>query len=232
MVPDDGWKWRDFCRDWNKQILAALVVFVLLIAAVLGVEVAQPPNDQVPDGEDTVVTAKGNTTFSGPLIVQGGLQVGNNITLTNGSIINSKGAITMTDSLNVSGQVKAGTLSVTGGTAAFGAAILAQGTVASVGSVAAGTFLQLSAQTGITVSGYITPTGSYQPIRAAAWVSPTLNKGASGYVLILTNTNTENICLVDTGAVMLSADWTAGQYDTIWLLSDGTNWLELARSNN
>src|SRR5882672_4134775 len=38
--------------------------------------------------------------------------------------------------------------------------------------------------------------------------------------------------IADTGIQKLSATWSPGQYDTLELMSDGTNWIELARSNN
>lgn len=38
--------------------------------------------------------------------------------------------------------------------------------------------------------------------------------------------------LADTGIQKLSATWSPGQYDTLDLISDGTNWNEVARSNN
>lgn len=38
--------------------------------------------------------------------------------------------------------------------------------------------------------------------------------------------------LADTGAVKLSAAWEPVQYQTLTLVSDGTNWLETSRSAN
>lgn len=38
--------------------------------------------------------------------------------------------------------------------------------------------------------------------------------------------------LADTGIQKLSADWEPVQYGTLNLISDGTNWIELARSAN
>lgn len=35
--------------------------------------------------------------------------------------------------------------------------------------------------------------------------------------------------LLDTGAMRLAGNWTPTQYDTLWLMSDGTNWLENSR---
>jgi hypothetical protein len=85
----------------------------------------------------------------------------------------------------------------------------------------------------VTHLGYITPTYTYQQLHAAGnvWTSNLAALGA-GTLVVLANKSNTTITITDTGIIMLSADWAGTQYDTLTLLSDGTNWLELARSNN
>jgi hypothetical protein len=128
-----------------------------------------------------------------------------------GNIGSSTGALTMTDDVNITGAL---TLD---------------------GLVSVGTFARIPAESGIvvTMNGYITPTGTLQAISAAGTVNTSnLAAGTAGDVLIMYNTSAQTINITDTGTIMLSANWAAGQYDTIWLWSDGTNWLEIGRSNN
>lgn len=53
-----------------------------------------------------------------------------------------------------------------------------------------------------------------------------------GHQLTLTFTSgSSTTCqLLNTGATKLSADWTPTQYQSLMLMSDGTNWLEIGRS--
>lgn len=54
-----------------------------------------------------------------------------------------------------------------------------------------------------------------------------------GHRLTLIHTHATNLCeLADTGIQKLSATWTCAQYDTLTLVSDGTNWIEVARTDN
>ena len=93
---------------------------------------------------------------------------------------------------------------------------------------------RITAQTSIAVTNgaAFTATGTYQPIVAAAEVTPTVTVGTAGDVLILINTGSDVVNLVDTGTTMLSAAWAGGQYDSLTLFADGTNWIEISRSDN
>jgi hypothetical protein len=208
-----------------------------------------------------IETGNNLTMSNGSLInSKGGITVTDNLVMQGGYIMDATGAVTVNDGLAVYGNVAGtgaylrlnsntlmtgslymdGELRVNGAIFDNGAGLrlddntTVTGTLSSTGAVAVGTWLRGVAQSGIVVTGWITPTGSFQPISAAAWVTPTLNvsAGASGDMLMLVNTGTPSICLVDTGSVVLSADWTAGQYDTLLLYHDGSRWLELARANN
>jgi hypothetical protein len=94
--------------------------------------------------------------------------------------------------------------------------------------------LVLSAQTAISVTngGVITATGAYQPLESAAEVTATIAAGSEGATLVLVNTANTTINIADTGAAKLSAAAALGQYDSLTLISDGANWIEVSRSNN
>lgn len=98
-----------------------------------------------------------------------------------------------------------------------------------------GTFLRL--WPGATQTLYegtpITPTASYQPVMAI------YNMGTSaiviqpaGTLLQIINVGTPTVSITDTGTIMLSGDLVLGQYDSLLLLSDGTNWVQMGTSNN
>lgn len=114
--------------------------------------------------------------------------------------------------------------------------ISSSGTITqSNGNLIVADWLRIVAQTSITVSTHITPTGSYQPLTAAAWVTPTVAPASgftNGFILYLVNNSTSNINIADSGNIVLSAAALLGQYDTLTLRSDGTRWVELERSNN
>lgn len=116
----------------------------------------------------------------------------------------------------------------------IGEDVAVAGAVTASGALNAGTTLNLDAQTTLTVTNGapFTPTGTHQPIVAASAVTPTIAIGESGDVLIVRNTGTNAITIVDTGTTKLGGSRALGQYDTLVLISDGTNWLELAYVNN
>jgi hypothetical protein len=96
--------------------------------------------------------------------------------------------------------------------------------------------LKIKAQTAIAVTdnSTITPTGTFQPLSAAAnTATSSITAGANNEFLILYNSSaTYTIVLTDTGTLKLSGNITLGQYDTLTLISDGTNWIQVATSNN
>lgn len=97
-----------------------------------------------------------------------------------------------------------------------------------------GGFVDLTAATSITVTNgaAFTPTGTYQPITSAGTVTPTITVLDSGKLVRLINTSATSIVIVDTSTTKLSGDITLGQYDSLLLMSDGTNWIQMATSNN
>ena len=60
----------------------------------------------------------------------------------------------------------------------------------------------------------------------------TLNAGAEGQRLVLLWADIDAGELLDTGNAKLSADWTPTDNDTLSLIYDGNNWVEVARSIN
>lgn len=100
------------------------------------------------------------------------------------------------------------------------------------GAVISLTELSFPKQTAFTVGtdGVITPTGTYQPITAAAarGVGSIVQAGSAGDLLILVNVGANTITLTDTGTLKLSGNAALGQLDTIILMSDSDNWLQIA----
>lgn len=103
------------------------------------------------------------------------------------------------------------------------------------GDTVLGGFTRHSKATAVTVTngGTITPTASYQPLTSTA------NRGTSsiavlsaGTVVHFVNTANTTITLTDTGTLKLSGNAALGQYDSLILLSDGTNWIEVSETNN
>jgi len=87
--------------------------------------------------------------------------------------------------------------------------------------------------TTVTPAMTLTPTSSYMPLTAAGTVGfGAITAGTAGQLLYLVNNANQTITITDTGALHLAGNDALGQYDSITLLSDGTNWNEVARSNN
>jgi hypothetical protein len=239
MADGGGSKWRAILWALLRPALVAGIVALLVALGVTGL--TKPYSD-------VAVDVASNTRFSGPLIVAGGLQTGNNLTMTDGSLINSKGAVTVTDGLAVTGPVAgvsavwsgsesvAGALSVSGATAMVD--LLALGAITTEGYLKYGTWLGgaiPSAASAITVTtgGYITPTGTFCKLASGGTVfTDKLAAGTAGRWLVLWNSSATSVTITDTGTIMLTGDWAAGQYDSLMLFSDGTNWIELGRNDN
>lgn len=113
---------------------------------------------------------------------------------------------------------------------------ITSGTYVDVGSyLNVGTLLRLEPATSITVTtdGTITPTGSYQKITSSGNVQTSaIAAGTAGDILLLENNTNTTITLTDTGTLKLGGNRALGQYDTLLLFSDGTNWIEASFTNN
>lgn len=81
----------------------------------------------------------------------------------------------------------------------------------------------------------ITNTYTYLPISAAGNIGTSAiatTTSTAGDILILENIANVSIVITDTGTTMLTGNITLGQYDTLGLMFDGTNWIQLYTSNN
>lgn len=139
-----------------------------------------------------------------------------------------QGAVDVDSTLNVDG---AATFAST--TAHTGAATFAASITQSNGNVAIADFASIAEQTFITVtqSGYITPTGTHQPIRAAASIGTRLiatRTMSAGDLLILRNESNTTITLTDTAPLALSGNAALAQNDVVVLMFDGTSWVQIA----
>jgi hypothetical protein len=103
------------------------------------------------------------------------------------------------------------------------------------GSALVGEDLRLAPSTAIslTANGVLTPTAALQPIESAAPVTVTIATGgaAAGDLLYLYNRGSNTIAITDTGTAKLDGNGSLAASGTMLLVYDGTNWLELARTN-
>jgi hypothetical protein len=162
-------------------------------------------------------------------------------TITAGGITVSAGGISVTEGLTVTdggATVTAGGLTVTAGGAtvtAGGLTVTAGGLTISDGDAVIADDVTITKQSAIAVTdgGYITPTGTYQPLTSAGNVGTSnLAIGTAGDLLYLVNTSATTITITDTGTIMLEGNAALGQYDTLHLICDGTNWLQVSKGNN
>lgn len=171
---------------------------------------------------------KGDAIITGTLTAATGVITG---TQTAASSVSSSSLVTgneiVTGTLTaatgvITGALSAGTLNISGGSFL-------------TGTVNAGGFIVLAKASNITVTdnSIITPTATYQPLTADGAVgTDQIAILSAGTLLYLSNVSANAITITDTGTLKLSADIALGQYDTLTLLSDGTNWIQIATSNN
>jgi len=103
-----------------------------------------------------------------------------------------------------------------------------------------GGFTAYDEQTAVEIADgeSITPTGTYQPITSSGAVTTSattavLDGVLTGQLLILVNENASDTIIVKNGAnTHLSADITLGNDDTLTLLWDGADWLEISTADN
>lgn len=85
----------------------------------------------------------------------------------------------------------------------------------------------------VTSGSTITPISSYVPITGSTGVgTSSIASLQAGKLIYVVNMANATITLTDTGTLKLAGNFALGQYDSITLRSDGTNWIEAGRSNN
>ena len=181
---------------------------------------------------DTLDVAS-DTTIGGDLNVTGNI--------TGGGVLDITGATTLGGALDVTGAATVGGNAVVTGTSTLvgqvnttGDAVIGDDLTVTDDTRLGGLF-SIAAEVAISVTngGAFTPTGTYQPLTSGGTVTPTITAGAqTGRLVTLINTSATTINLADSGTLKLSAAAALGQYDVLQLISDGTNWIELGRSNN
>jgi len=152
-----------------------------------------------------------------------------------GTGVTNLDSLTLSDDLVVTDDASVGdALTVTGALGLTGALSAAGGISLSDGDMVVADDLRVTAQTAITVTNgnAFTPTGTYQPIQAGSEVTPTVTVGTAGDMVVLINTSANTINIADSGTMKLASAVALGQYDTLTLWCDGTNWLQIATANN
>lgn len=78
----------------------------------------------------------------------------------------------------------------------------------------------------------VAPVGMLQPVSMATAGTVPITIPPAGQVVCVWNTGSEVVTIADTGNQILSASAALGQYDSVCGISDGTRFIEFARSNN
>ena len=190
------------------------------------------------EAETGSIIVKGDEAVADAVLIDANDAVTTGLTINVGSVSGvtiSGGGLNMSNSA-ITNIGAAGTdFSGTGGlTLADALAVTAGGISITDGDMVVADDLRVTAQTSITVTNgaAFTATGTYQPITAAGTVTPTLTVGTAGDVVVLINTSAQTINIADSGTMMLNVAVALGQYDTLMLWCDGTNWLQIATADN
>jgi hypothetical protein len=100
-----------------------------------------------------------------------------------------------------------------------------------------GSDLTLMPQTGITLTmnGWLTPTGSLTLIQSAGAVSISggrIAAGTAGDVLVLLNVGSQTVTFTETTGLVSAGNIALGTLDSATLVYRGSNWYQIAASNN
>ena len=153
----------------------------------------------------TRLTVSDTTTLTGAVTTAGDVVVGDDLTVSDGLAVT--GDQTLTGALGVTGNATlAGELKFTAPSA-----------------------ITVTANSTIATAGYVVV-----PLAAAGTVGTSAVTGCqtAGKLTVLRNTTAQTITITDTSAIMLSGNAALGQYDTLTLLGDGTNCLQISKSDN
>lgn len=100
-----------------------------------------------------------------------------------------------------------------------------------------GDLLSVSPQADIvlTMNGWVTPTGTFQPVRSAGAVSISgahIAPGSNGQLLYLYNAGAQTITITETTGLVSAGNIALGALDAATLVYSGTTWIQLSASNN
>lgn len=145
-----------------------------------------------------------------------------------------RGDMTLTDDLTIDDLTAD---DITADDVTFDALTAGAGITISDGNAVIADFARSISQTvlAMTDNGVITPTGSHQPISAAATTAGTLGGCATstaGAQVTIVNIVAQAITITDTGNTVLSGNAVLNQYDTLVVLCDGTRWIQLTKTDN
>lgn len=178
--------------------------------------------------EDTTLNGE-DAYIEGTLEVDGAANFDGSVDI-DGALTSATGSITVSDSLNATGAVD------------FDSTLNVDSTIDGIADIDVGTFLNLSAQSTISVTAgaIITPTGSYQPLTSAAAgaacdTSTCISSGGeTGDLLILHNINSTGVITLDGtgGTVECKADVNLDAGDTISFVWNGSAWNCVANYDN
>lgn len=185
----------------NKSLLALLFALALFLSGYAVMEA-----QTIRQNFEWVIAKRITVTLNGITVQRGG------VTVTDGGITVEDDDVTVTEGVTAADVTVTDDLTVDDD--------------ASIGSD-----LTLGQQTVFTITqaGTLTPTGTYQQLTAAGAVSfGSIVTGTAGDVLTLVNIGSNTITITDTGTLKLSGNAALGQYDSVTLLSDGTNWIQVA----
>lgn len=139
--------------------------------------------------------------------------------------------VTTTDDVVVGDDLTVvGDAAVTGDTALTGNLAVTADITAGAGTA----FTPQGALT-LTMNGYITPTGVFQPVQSAGAVSisgANIAPGADGDLLILFNGGGQTITITETTGLISAGNITLGALDSATLVYSDTTWIQIGASNN
>lgn len=112
--------------------------------------------------------------------------------------------------------------------------VQAQGGVTGYANLRISNFYRAQPRAAITVGNGATvnATGTYQRLTAAGGVGASLAIKPAGTLLVLVNVGSNTITFTETGTLISAGNIALGQNDSATLISDGTNWFQIAASNN
>ena len=234
-------------KEQIGRIIGVVISCIVALLAVFGYDtgVIQPRQAAV-HGTEPLARAVGDTNFTN-LVTSGGVTAGGSViaggslaavgpAALNGGLTVDTTAFSVADGTGAT--VISGTLAVSGTTtlqAVSGQAMTAGGLIAANAGIANGSFYRASAGTTITATnGAAVSLASkqWQPLTSASDVTPTVTIPTAGTLVCVVNLGSYTITLQDTGNQVLASDAALGQYDVLCGYSDGTRFMEIARSNN